>query len=56
MEDEYDYDFIFNKNNQLRFYRFCTSVEVNLFKLKIKSNTEHPQEMMEEFLNFNEEI
>ena len=55
MEYEYDYDFIFNQSNQLKFFRFCTHIDVFLFKLTANTSAVCPQEMMEEFLTFNEE-
>jgi hypothetical protein len=53
---EYDYEFIFNRRNQIKFFQFCTSIDYVIFKLKLKSSSSvNPEQIIEEFLTFNEE-
>jgi hypothetical protein len=53
---EYDYEFIFNRRNQIKFFQFCTSIDAMMFKSKLKSSSSvNPEQIIEEFLTFNEE-
>lgn len=51
---KYDYDFIFNRRNQIKFFQFCTSIDRMIFKLNLKSSdVVCPEKIMNEFLTFN---
>ena len=53
---KYDYEFIFNRRNQIKFFQFCTFVDAMMFKSKLKSSgSVNPEQIIEEFLTFNEE-
>ena len=51
---EFNYEFIFNRRNQIKFFQFCTSVDAMMFKSKLKSSSSvNPEQIIEEFLTFN---
>ena len=53
---KYDYEFIFNRRNQIKFFQFCTSIDIIIFKLNFKSSgIVCPEKIMNEFLTFNKE-